>query len=131
MKRLFASLFATAALVASFSVAANADSGRVLANPANVCKTLVRYGAGDYASFGHCMGRINRDVRRFRFFDEEVGAVLSLDQRCTEFESQFLTYPFYFDEGPEWPFTTFTARNHRQCMFTLYAYHTLASLFGE
>jgi hypothetical protein len=131
MKRLFVGVFATAALAASFAVAASADSGRVLANPANACKTLVEFGAGGYSSFGDCMGRIHQDVTSFRFFDDETGQVLSLDQRCSEFESQFLTYPFYFDEGPDWPFTTFTAQNHQQCMFTLYAYHTLASLFGE
>ena len=127
MKKLFLGLLVTAALVASIAVAANADSGRVLANPANVCRTLVQFGAGNYGSFGDCMGRIHQDVMSFVSLDDETGTPLSLDQRCAAFESQFLTYPFYFDEGPDWPFTTFTAQNHQQCMFTLYAYHTLAA----
>jgi hypothetical protein len=131
MKRLFVSVFAAAALLASVAVAASADSGRVLANPANACRELIEWNVGGYESFGDCKGRIHQDVADFRFFDDEAGGLIGLSERCTAFENQFLTYPFYFDEGPEWPFTTFTAQNHQQCMVTLYTYHTLASLFGE
>jgi hypothetical protein len=126
MKRLFVSVLATAGMVASFAVAANAAKPhRVLATPKAACQQLVA--VGTYPSFRNCMATINQDVASFRYFDEEVGALLSLDERCAAFEATFLTYPFYFDEGPDWPFTTFTARNHRQCMFALYTYH---SLFG-
>jgi hypothetical protein len=44
-----------------------------------------------------------------------------------------ISYPFFFDEGGPaagWPFPEFTAQNHVQCENTLFAYHTLVTIFG-
>jgi hypothetical protein len=66
----------------------NAARHQVVANPATACKALVAAGAGGYTSFGGCVSRIRQDVANFRFFDEDVGALLSLDQRCAGFEAE-------------------------------------------
>jgi hypothetical protein len=109
---------------------ASAKSTTVVATPSMACKTLVKYGATNQ-SFGGCMGTLHGNIAAFRFpSDNDPNVLLSLSQRCAEFESQFLTYPFVFEEGPDWPFPVFTAYNRNQCEVTLYTYHTLAEALG-
>jgi hypothetical protein len=112
-----------------------------IATPAAACETMVQYGVGGYTSFGDCVGRLHSDIAEYRFPNDEGTALISLDQRCSQFEQGLtdpetgeffqLTYPFQFVEFPGWPFPEFWAENHQQCMITLFAYHTLASLLGE
>lgn len=139
MKRIILTTAAATLLVLASVSGVAAKTDRTLATPSSVCSELVASHVGGYSSFGNCMGHINKDVAAYRFPDE-TGALISLSTRCSQFEHGIydpaagqvirITYPFYFGEGPNWPFATFTAQNHIQCERTLYAYHTLASLFG-
>jgi hypothetical protein len=133
---------AAVAIAAALPLAgtAGAKQGRLLATPSAVCSTLVEWGAGGYTSFGNGMGRINKDVAAYRFPDDETGELISLSERCTQFEEgvydpvamEFfqISYPFFFKEPPGWPFPEFTAQNHVQCETTLFAYHTHVTIFG-
>lgn len=139
MKRMLPITVAAIALAASTGTASAASPKRILATPAQACKTMVAYDAGGYAGYGDCMGRLNKDVAAYRFPADDGSGLLSLDQRCAQFEQGItdpesgevlrVTYPFFFTEGgPQagWPFPEFTAQNHRQCEITLFTYHTLA-----
>ena len=139
MKRMLSITVAAIALAATATPASAASPKRTLATPAEACKTMVAFDAGGYAGFGECMGRLNKDVGAYRSLADDGSGLISLDQRCTQFEQGVtdpesgevfrLTYPFFFGEGgPEagWPFPEFTAQNHRQCEITLFTYHTLA-----
>ena len=143
MKRILVIAVATTALAVALPGVAQAKHGTPLATPANVCRAFLEFGAGGYTSYGNCVGHFNRDVRAFRFFADDGVTLISLDERCRQFEQGMtdpetgeffqITYPFFFTEGgPEagWPFPEYWAQNHRQCKNTLFAYHTLASTFG-
>ncbi len=67
-------------------------------------------------------------VAAYRFpSDDDENVLLSLDQRCAFFESiGAFTYPgTLLEEGPDWPFVTFTINNHAQCELALFTYHAL------
>jgi hypothetical protein len=134
MKRLLAltTAAATAALALGTSSPAHAAKpDRVLATPSAACNILQQFGASGYASFGACMGNLHQDMAAFRFpSDEDPSVLLSLRERCAGFEQEGLTYPFTFEEGPDWPFPVLTAQNRQQCATTLYVYHTLADALG-
>ncbi len=140
MKRFILTAAAATLLVLASVSGVAAKQSRVLATPSAVCSELVAWHVGGYTSFGNCMGHINKDVAAYRFPDDATGDPTSLSTRCSQFENGvfdpnaggfvMLSYPFTFEEGPDWPFTTFSAHNHVQCERTLFAYHTLASLFG-
>jgi hypothetical protein len=145
IKRIVLLVAVAAALAAALGTAqaANSESsGRLLATPSNACRAILEVNAmlhipPAYSSFGECVGRFNRDVAAYRFPDDATGQPISLDQRCRQFEEGIfdptagevfqITYPFTFDEGPEWPFPVFTAQNHIQCENALFGYH---SFFG-
>lgn len=115
------------ALVAIAPAQAAADPDRILATPSTACRILQDYGASGHATFGACMGNLNKDMAAFRYPSEDVPPVpLTLEQRCAGFEQEFLTYPFAFVEGEGWPFPVLTAQNRQQCRTTLYVYHALA-----
>lgn len=132
MKRFLALTTAVAALALGGAGAAQAAKpDRILATPSAACRILQQYGASGYATFGACMGNLHRDMAAFRFpSDEDPSVLLTLWQRCAGFEQQFLTYPFTFEEGPDWPLPVLTAQNRQQCATTLYVYHTLADALG-
>lgn len=135
MKHILIVAIATAALAVALPGVAPAKPATPLATPANVCRAFIQFGAGGYSSYGNCVGHLNRDVRAYRFFADDGVTLISLDERCRQFEQGLtdpvigeffqLTYPFTFEEGPDWPFPVYTAQNHRQCMTALFAYHTL------
>ena len=126
------------ALVATMALGAAGTAGaapkRTLATPSNVCGALVKFGAGDYGTFGNCMRHLNGDVAAFRYpaTEDPNSPLISLAENCKMLEQMIpgFAYPFTFEEGPEWPFPVYTAQNRKQCERTLFAYHTLASLFG-
>jgi hypothetical protein len=134
MKRLLVATLAFTALLVG-AVAANAakPGPGPIATPASVCRALADWPFDQYATFEDCLTTINADVLAYRFPNDEGTALISLDQRCAQFEQGLtdpetgeffqLTYPFFFGEGEGFPFTQFTAVNHHQCMLTLYAYH--------
>lgn len=131
MKRLLVTLVAATALLAS-AVAANAakPGPGPIATPASACGALLSYGYGGFASFGDCMTDFNALLQAYRS-EGDTGATINLDQRCAELEAGGISYPFFFEEFPGFPFTEFTAVNHHQCMVTLFAYHfVFESLFG-
>lgn len=141
MRRTLLPLAAALVLTLGSAGAASAAAPtRVLATPAQACRTLAAFHVGAYTSFETCMDTINADIAAYRFPSDDGSTLLSLDQRCAEFEAGLtdpetgetlvITYPFTFEEGPQWPFPVLTANNHRQCEVTLYTYHALASLFG-
>ncbi len=140
MKRALLVAVATIALGVTSGTAQAKKPDRTLATPSAVCRALVANHAGGYASFGKCMGRLNKDIKAFRFPADDGSGLISLSQRCTLFEQgqtdpetgEFfkITYPFFFAEDPGWPFPQYTARNHKQCERTLFAYHTLADTLG-
>ncbi|HYP47937.1 MAG TPA: hypothetical protein VEQ61_04810 [Thermoleophilaceae bacterium] len=122
-------------------VAQAAKPSRTLATPKNVCSILIQYKAVDYTRLGKCMARIRWDIADYRLpSDTDPTVLTSLRERCILFEEgetdpvtgEFfqITYPFTFEEGPEWPFPVLTANNRRQCMAAIYTYHTLASTLG-
>lgn len=134
MKRFGLTAAATIVMAtASVSVADAAKPSRILATPKNVCSILVHYQAVSYTTLGTCAANLRADVANFRFpSDDDPHVLISLSQRCEQFEGEGLTYPFTFEEGPEWPFPVLTAQNRQQCARVLYTYHTLAdALFGE
>lgn len=105
------------------------------ATPSTACTILVQYGAGGYTSPRDCMANLRGDLQAFRYpSDADPEVLLTLWQRCAEFESQFLTYPFVFSEdepgAPPWPFPTLSAHNRQQCAVTLFTYHALAETLG-
>lgn len=120
--------------VASLAVATGASAGRqqVIANPATACKALVSVPGTGYTNTGTCAATIWAGVNAYRFPDENTGQLIGLDQRCAFFESiGAFTYPgTLLDEGPGWPFVTFTINNHQQCELALFTYHTLAEAGG-
>jgi hypothetical protein len=130
-------ILAGAALAAVIGVgsAGAANPHRTLATPAAACRALEEFGANPYSSYGQCLANLKRDVAAYQFPDEQ-GELITLDERCTQFEEGVtdpetgetfqITYPFTFEEGPEWPFPVLTAQNHGQCEIALYTYHTLA-----
>jgi hypothetical protein len=139
MKRI--ALVATASIVLGLAagVASAGNPHRVLATPAEVCKTLIAFEAGGYASFGDCMAQLRGDVAALRFPADPTNPaspLIALDEHCTRLEQGLfdpilgeivqVTYPFFFDEPPGWPFPEFTAQNHNQCILAIYAYHRLA-----
>jgi hypothetical protein len=134
MKRLLAATAAaaTAALtLGTTGVAQAAKPDRILATPSAACRILQQYDASGYATYGDCVENLNSDMAAFRFpSDEDPSVLLTLQQRCAGFEQEFLTYPFTFEEGPDWPFPVLTAQNRQQCATTLYVYHTLAEALG-
>lgn len=133
MKRILICAAATAAVALTGAASAEAKGARLLGTPKNACSIMVSYGAGGYTSFGDCAGRLHADVAAFRFpSDEDPNVLLSLEQRCAQFEAMgVISYPFTFEEGPDWPFPVLTAQNREQCKRTLFTYHELASLFPE
>jgi hypothetical protein len=145
VRRTLLSLAAALMLVVGTVGAAQAAEGpkRLLGNPSTACRVLVQYQAGGYTSFEDCMETINQDIAAYRFPanpEDPSSPLLSLSENCAMLEAGFtdpstgetfqVTYPFFFDEPPFWPFPELTAYNHRQCVVTIYTYHTLASLFG-
>jgi hypothetical protein len=134
MKRLVVAALAAAVLGLALPGVANAAKpSRILATPHTACTILVQYGAGGYGTYRECMANLRRDITAFRFpSDEDPSVLLSLFERCRQFEDEFLTYPFTFEEGPDWPLPVLTAQNRQQCATTLFTYHELAeALFGE
>ena len=138
MKHILLIALATIAFGTVGGTAGAAKPDRILATPSTACRILVTYGAGGYDSFRACMAKLNKAVAAFRFPADDGSGLISLSQRCTQFEQgvtdpetgEFfqLTYPFFFGEGgPDagWPFPELTAQNHKQCEITLYTYHTL------
>lgn len=129
LKRVGIAALAATAVVAGAGTA-DAKPGRLLATPANVCRDIVNIRPDLYSSYGECVGRLNRDVAAFR---DPTTPLISIDEQCTRLEEglfvpplgQFITvtYPFFFDEPPGWPFPEYWAMNHGQCENTLYAYH--------
>jgi hypothetical protein len=104
--------------------------------PANVCRALVQIRPDLYASFGECVGGLNRDIAAFRAPANPVdpsSPLISISEQCTLLEQGIfvpplgrfvqVTYPFFFEEPPGWPFPEYTAQNNRQCEITLFAYH--------
>ena len=143
MKRIILSVAVIAAAASVVAVSASAERQQVIANPATACKALVQYPQTGYTDFGTCVSTIWQGVAAFRSpSDEDPNVLLSLDQRCAQFEAGVtdpesgqtfrFTYPgFLLDEGPGWPFVTFTINDHAQCELALYTYHTLATaVFG-
>ena len=137
-----ATLIVSAAAFGTAQASNSQSSGRLLATPSNACRAILEVNAilgipSAYSGFGDCVGSFNSDVAAYRFPDDATGEPISLDQRCRQFEEGIfdpiageffqITYPFTFDEGPEWPFPVFTAQNHIQCENALFAYH---SFFG-
>ncbi len=143
MRKLFV-LALVSAVAAALATTAAAERKQVIANPATACKALVAQPGTGYTDFGTCVSTVWQGVDAYRFpSDENPEVLLSLDQRCTQFENGLtdpesgmtfaFTYPgFLLDEGPGWPFVTFTINNHAQCELALFTYHALASAaFGE
>ena len=130
MKRFI--LGAAAALTLALpATAMAAPPDRTLATPNTACRTLVRYEAGGYTSFADCMRNLMRDIRDFRFPanpEDPSSPLLSLAENCAFLEQEFgVSYPFTFEEGPEWPFPVLTAQNSKQCEITIFTYHTLTA----
>jgi hypothetical protein len=129
LKQLGVVVLVAAAVMAAVG-SAQAEPDRLLATPANVCRDIVDIRPGLYSSFGECVGSLNRDVATFVFPPDPL---TSIDEQCTRLEQglfvpplgQFVTvtYPFFFEEPPDWPFPEYWAMNHNQCENTLYAYH--------
>src|SRR5829696_8298536 len=125
MKGMLVFAAAMIAVAAGPGTARAAKPDRVLATPANVCRAFIQFDAGPYTSFGRCVGHLRRDVAAFRFPADDGSGLISLSERCRQFEQGVInpetgeffqiTYPFFFAEGPEWPFPEVTAQNHRQC----------------
>ena len=141
MRRITLVAVAAMILTAGLSATATATPDRLLATPANVCTALVEIRPDLYASFGGCVGRLNRDVAAYRFPDnpeDPNSRLLSLSERCMQFEEgvfdpevgEFfsITYPFFFGEPAGWPFPEYWAQNRNQCENTLYAYHRFVGI---
>lgn len=135
LKRIVVALFAAAAVMAVVG-SAQAKPDRLLATPANVCRDIVDIRPALYSSYGECVGNLNRDVAAFLFPANPAdpnSPLISIDEQCKRLEEgifvpplgQFITvtYPFFFEEPPGWPFPEYWAMNHGQCENTLYAYH--------
>jgi hypothetical protein len=132
LKRFAVAVGALAVLTIGIGTA-QAKPDRLLATPANVCRALVDIRPDLYSSYGECVGRLNKDVAAFRAPNAPGGPPISIDERCTELEAGVfgpplgqviqVTYPFFFEEPPGWPFPEYWAQNHNQCENTLYAYH--------
>lgn len=134
MKRIIITAFALLSLAVATGASAKQQ---VIANPATACKALVAVPGTGYTALGTCASTVWAGVAAYQSFDES-GALINLDQRCAQFEAGItdpasgmtfrFTYPgFLLDEGPDWPFVTFTINNHQQCMLALYTYHALAT----
>lgn len=103
-----------------------------IATPAAACRALVAFDAGGYTSFESCMATINADIAAYRFPanpDDPNSPLLNLSQNCRVLEQEFgVSYPYFFDEPEGWPFSEFTAMNHRQCQIAIYSYHRFVGL---
>ena len=144
MKRVMLSVAAAGLLAFALvgPVAAGGNPHRILATPSTACRIMVQYQVGGYTSFDDCMGNLHGDMAAYRFPDDaDPTKLLTLSERCTQLEQGVydemaggllqISYPFYFEEFPGWPFPTLTGQNHQQCITTLFTYHNLASLlFG-
>ena len=141
IKRVLVALAAATTLTAAIGASGAAGGDRLLATPPNVCSALVQIRPDLYASFGECVGRLNRDVAAYRFPEnpeDPSSPLLSLDERCTQFEDGIfdpmlgeffqIEYPFFFVEPEGWPFPEYWAQNRQQCMNTLYAYHRFVGI---
>jgi hypothetical protein len=132
MKKLLVLVLVASAL--AFATTASADrpynGGVTVATPATACATLLHW-TTVYSSFGECTTSIMADATSFQFPSDFSGELVNPFQLCAQaVAAGAWKYPFVFDEGPGWPFTTFSAHNNVQCGLTLYTYHTLATALG-